>query len=68
MLSQVGPYSSAELGLGLMMNKPWVNNLVGAVKRCPIIGAWVVQKWIPENRSYDRLWNNSNTIENYFTF
>ena len=29
MLSQVG--SSAELGLVLMLNKPWVNNLVGAV-------------------------------------
>ena len=67
MLCQVGSYSSAELGLVLMLNKPWVNNLVGAVKRCPIIGAWVVQKWIPENRSYDRFQMNSNTIENYLT-
>ena len=53
MLSQVG--SSAELGLVLMLNKPWVHNLMGAMKCCPIIGAWVVQKWIPENRSHDRL-------------
>ena len=65
-LSQVG--SSAQLDLVLMLNRPWVNNLVGAVKCCPIIGTWVVQKWIPENRSYDRLWMNRNTIGNYSTY
>ena len=60
--------SSAQLDLVLMLNRPWVNNLVGAVKCCPIIGTWVVQKWIPENRSYDRLWMNRNTIGNYSTY